>query len=117
MSEEQQAQHQEYDPQRPLPPGLNAGKLLDEVLWDLPSDIANPTYPEEKELDALAPNLKQLIVERMDEHPDPPMCKHIEQHLSNMAHDVIHSLPEEQQERTARRMREENTRRHQCSTW
>ena len=70
-------------------------------------DIASPTYPEDEELDALAPDLQRLIDEQIDERQELPMRRHMDQRLSSMSHDIIHSLPEEQQERTARRMREE----------
>ena len=104
MTQEEDKANQNYDPQQPLYPVLNAGKLLDEVLWDIASDLPGPNYPEDEELDALAPDLKRLIREQVDEHQDPQMCRHVEQYLSNMSHDVLHSLPAEQRERIVQRM-------------
>ena len=111
MTSDQQEQH--YDPRQPLYPGLNAGRLLDEALWDIASDLPGPNYPEDGELDALAPDLKQLIRKKVDEHQEPQMCRHVEQYLASMSHDVLHSLPAEQRERIVQRMQRKKSTREE----
>ena len=106
MTHNRQERH--YDPQRPLYPGLNAHKLLDEVLWDLASDETGPVYPEDGELDDLAPDLKRLVMEQADGERQPLLCRHLEAELSSMSHDIIERLPRGQRERIRRRMRGEN---------
>ena len=54
----------------------------------------------------MAPDLKQFIMERMDEHPEPAMCRHMEHHLSSLSANAVNSLTREQRERLTQAMRE-----------
>ena len=94
--------NEEYDQAQPLYPGVNAGEILDKVLRHLAPNYPSPNYPGEEETDPLAPSLKHIIVEQINEHPNPPVCAHMQNHLLNMSTDVIHSLPEEERKRLAR---------------
>ena len=96
----------QYDPQQPLYPMINADRLLDDVLWGLAVTDHSPYFPDEAEMDRLAPSLKELIARRINQPPDPPVCRHMEHHLSDLAYDVIHSLPAEQREGLTQGMRE-----------
>ena len=82
--------------------GLRARNVLDEALWDLNEGGGN--YPEEDEIDRLAPSLRTLVMREI-RHSELLPCRHAQSELADMGHDVVRKLPEHEREALRARMK------------
>ena len=75
-----------FDPNRPIYSNANAQNVLEALLEHLMGDH-DGDYPDDSTVDALAPRLKGLITQTVQQENRTP-CDHIYMDIENLAHNV-----------------------------
>lgn len=89
-------------------PAKTARGALNEALFDLMveacPDGRQGEYPDDDELDSIAPRLKGLVMREIREQQLVP-CNHAFNELDNLGHDIASGLPEAERNALIERMK------------
>ena len=107
----------EFDSKEPVFLAMTAQEVVNEALAHLmdracdqtPAGTPQGEYPDEEEMDRLAPSLKAGVMREIREQELTP-CNHAWSQMADLAYDVVAGLPEAEVDAMVHRMKPEDQR-------